>query len=85
MKDKVVTLKEIARIANVSAMTVSRALNDSSYVQQETKEKIRRLAKELNYRPNRMARSLVLNRSHLLGLIVSNIRNQFFAELARGI
>ena len=85
MKNKVPTIKEIAKIANVSLMTVSRALNDNPRVREQTRKKILNIAKELNYRPNRIARSLVSKRSNLISLIVADIRNQFFAELARGI
>ena len=85
MKSKPPTIRDIAKIANVSMMTVSRALTNEPYVRKETKEKIFEIANRLNYRPNRMARSLVSNRSHLVGLIVANIKNQFYAELASGI
>ena len=85
MKNKVPTIKEIANIANVSLMTVSRALNNNPRVREQTRKKILNIAKELNYRPNRIARSLVSKKSNLISLIVADIRNQFFAELARGI
>ena len=85
MKNKVPTIKEIAEIANVSTMTVSRALNDHPRVREQTRNKILNIAKELNYRPNRIARSLVSKKSNLISLIVADIRNQFFAELTRGI
>ena len=85
MKNKVPTIKEIAKIANVSLMTVSRALNNNPRVREQTRKKILNIAKELNYRPNRIARSLVSKKSNLISLIVADIRNQFFAELARGI
>ncbi|MGZ3557967.1 MAG: LacI family DNA-binding transcriptional regulator, partial [Thermodesulfobacteriota bacterium] len=51
-----ITIKDIARMANVSHTTVSRALNDKSRIKKETKEKILSIAKELNYRPNFIAR-----------------------------
>ncbi len=79
------TIKEIAQIADVSAMTVSRALNDSPRVKEETRAKVLKIAKQLGYRPNRMARSLVSKKSNLISLIVADIKNQYFAELARGI
>ena len=85
MKINSPTIKDIAKIANVSMMTVSRALTNGPYVRKETKEKIVKIAKKMNYRPNRMARSLASNRSHLIGFIVANIENQFYAELASGI
>jgi LacI family transcriptional regulator len=85
MKSKVPTIKEIAKIANVSAMTVSRALNNNPRVREKTRKKIQTIAKQLGYRPNRIARSLVSKRSQLISLIVADIANQYFSELARGI
>ncbi len=75
---------EIARRANVSTATVSRTLNRSGVVRPETAHRVWRAAAELNYYPNRHARALVSGRSHLLGLIVSDITNPFFPELIRG-
>jgi len=85
MKKKTPTIKEIARIANVSAMTVSRALNNRHSVRGATREKILKIANRLGYMPNRIARSLVSKKSDLISLIVADISNQFFAEISRGI
>ena len=82
---KKINIKDIARIAQVSHTTVSRALNDKSRIRQETKEKILSIAKELGYRPNFIARSLVLKRTRTLGLVITNIANPFYTELAQGI
>ena len=79
-----VTLSDIAREAGVNVSTVSRALNSGYGVRREVREKILAIAKRLRYRPNAMARALVTGRSQSLGLVVSDIRNPFFAELARG-
>ena len=84
MKNKV-TIKDIARLANVSHTTVSRALNDKSRICKETKEKILSIAKELNYRPDFIARSLVSKRTRTLGLVITTIANPFYTELAQGI
>lgn len=84
MKKKV-TIKDIARLANVSHTTVSRALNDRSRIRSETKEKILAIVRELNYQPNFIARSLVMRRSKTLGLIITTIANPFYTELALGI
>ncbi len=84
MKNKL-TIKDIARMANVSHTTVSRALNNKSRIRNETKEKILSLAKELNYRPNFIARSLVMKRTKTLGLVITTITNPFYIELAQGI
>lgn len=82
---KKVTIKDIARMANVSHTTVSRALNDKSRIHPQTKEKILSLARELNYQPNFFARSLVTKRTKILGLVITTIANPFYTELAQGI
>ena len=83
--NKKVNIKDIARIAKVSHTTVSRALNNKSRIRNETKEKILSIAKELGYRPNFIARSLVMRRTRTLGLVITNIANPFYTELAQGI
>ena len=79
-----VTIKDVARESGVNVSTVSRALNGGYGVHRDTREHVMAVAARLNYRPNRVARGLVTGRSHTLGLVVSDIRNPFFAELARG-
>ncbi|WP_291633191.1 LacI family DNA-binding transcriptional regulator [Clostridium sp.] len=84
-----VTIKDIAKIANVSHTTVSRALNDSPFINVETKAKIMAIATELNYVPNYSAKSLVLNRSYNIGLIFTTISevtaSSFFHETVSGV
>lgn len=81
-----VTIKDISKEAGVSIASVSRVINGNyGNVSAETKNKILRIAQELNYRPNRLARGLVINRTNIIGLIVPDIANPFFAELAKGI
>ncbi|MGB9757048.1 MAG: LacI family DNA-binding transcriptional regulator [Candidatus Bipolaricaulaceae bacterium] len=80
-----VTIKDIAQVAGVSPSTVSRALNDSPLISKETKARIRRIAEELGYERNELARGLVKGTSRALGLIVPDITNPFFAEIARGV
>jgi len=77
-------IKDVARASGVNISTVSRALNNSYGVNQQTREHVAAVAARLNYHPNRVARGLVTGRSHSLGLILSDIRNPFFAEVARG-
>ncbi len=79
-----VTIKDVARESGVNISTVSRALNNSYGVNERTREHVAAVAARLNYSPNRVARGLVTGRSHSLGLILSDIRNPFFAEVARG-
>lgn len=84
-KKKNITIRDIGRIAKVSHTTVSRVINNDSRVSQETRKTVLNLIKKLDYYPDQRARSLVSKRTHVLGLIVADIRNQFYAELARGI
>lgn len=84
------TIKDIARVAGVSVTTVSRALNGYSDVSVNTRKKIEAVAKELNYSPNTLARSLVMNKSKTIGLLVSNInkgmiKDNFTIEILSGI
>ncbi|MFT8348424.1 LacI family DNA-binding transcriptional regulator [Clostridium saccharoperbutylacetonicum] len=84
-----VTIKDIAKLANVSHTTVSRALNNSPYINEETKVKIKALAKELNYVPNYSAKSLVLLKSYVIGIFFSSISegtsDTFFHEIIKGV
>ena len=79
------TMKDIAEKANVSITTVSRVINNKPDVSEETKEKINNIIKELGYQPNNIARSLVLQKSHTIGLLIPDISNPFFPEVAKGI
>lgn len=83
------TIKDIARAANVSHMTVSRALNNSPLIKEETKRKILEIAEQLHYVPNVNAKSLVLQRSHTIGLfftsMVQGTSSSFLAEAIRGV
>jgi len=85
MINKKPTIKDIAKMAKVSSTAVSLALNDRPRIGQETRKRILRIAKELNYQPNFVARSLVMKRSHTIGLIITTIMNPFYPELAKGI
>jgi DNA-binding LacI/PurR family transcriptional regulator len=83
------TIKDIAKLAKVSHMTVSRALNNSPLIKEETKRKILEIAEQLNYVPNYNAKSLVLQRSHTIGLfftsMVQGTSSSFLAEAIRGV
>ena len=85
MEKKRLTMREIAKIARVSHMTVSRALNNDPRIREETKKRILDLAGKLNYRPVARARPFASRKSNLIELVVSDISNPFCAELARGI
>lgn len=84
-----ITVKDIARLANVSHTTVSRALNDNPMIKDETRIRIKELAKKLNYVPNISAKGLVLERSYNIGFFASksieNLHTSFFYEVMEGI
>lgn len=80
-----VTIKDIAKAVGVSASTVSRALSDSPLVNQETKTAILQTANELGYERNELARALVKGVSGAIGLVVPDITNPFFSDVARGV
>jgi LacI family transcriptional regulator len=79
-----VTIKDVARESGVNVSTVSRALKGEYGVPADTREHVVAVAQRLRYRPNRVAQGLVTGRSHTLALMVSDIRNLFFAEVTRG-
>ncbi|MFM9279774.1 LacI family DNA-binding transcriptional regulator [Paenibacillus jiagnxiensis] len=84
------TIKDIARVAGVSVTTVSRALNGYGDVNENTRQKIIQVSKDLNYSPNTLARGLVMNKSRTIGLLVSgmnrqNAKDQFTFEVLSGI
>jgi LacI family repressor for deo operon, udp, cdd, tsx, nupC, and nupG len=80
-----VSIKDIARAADVSHSTVSRALSDSSLVSTETKARVQRLAREMGYSPDAQARSLVMGRTQTVGLVVTTITDPFIAEIVQAV
>lgn len=80
-----ITIRDIAKAANVSIAAVSMAINNRSGISHKTRSKILRIAKELNYIPNLAARSLISNRSLTIGVIINDITDPFYPELARSI
>ncbi|MCL4561918.1 MAG: LacI family transcriptional regulator [Chloroflexi bacterium] len=84
MKDRA-RLKDVARLAGVSASTVSRVSSNHPDVSEETKQKVEAAMKTLGYRPFALAQGLVSGRSHTLGLLVSDIANPFYPQLASAI
>ncbi len=79
------TIIDIAKRLGVAPSTVSRALSDHPDVRKSTKDQIKKLAKELNYSPNPIARSLQSNRTTTIGVIVPEIKHDFFASAISGI
>lgn len=82
---KMATLKDVARLACVDVSTVSRALNNTSYVHPDTKERIYAAAKELGYHPNVMARALRQGKKHTIGVVVPRLHLAIFSEILQGI
>lgn len=78
------TIKDVAGAAGVSVATVSRVLNDNGYVHEETRTRVIAAMEKLNYYPNEVARSLYKRESRLIGLLLPDITNPFFPQLARG-
>lgn len=79
------TLEDVSKIAGVSPKTVSRVINNEKYVKEETRRKILKIIKELDYQPNFSARSLVLRKTNTIGIIVGNLENPFYSRLTRGV
>ncbi len=79
------SIKDIARLANVSHSTVSRALSGSTLISPETVQRIRRIAEDSGYRPSAAARSLVTSRTATIGVVVTSIADPFAAEVVLGI
>jgi LacI family transcriptional regulator len=80
-----ITIKDIAVKANVAVSTVSRALNDKFDINPKTKERILKIIKDSGYNPNNIARGLVMQKVFTIGLIIPDISNPFFAEVAVGV
>ncbi|GAB6253929.1 ribose operon transcriptional repressor RbsR [Bacillus cereus] len=79
------TIKDVAKLAGVSVATVSRVLNKNGYVHEDTLKKVERAIEMLDYKPSTVARSLYNKKSRLIGLVVPNIVNPFFPEVARAV
>ena len=79
------TIKDVAEKAGVSISTVSRVLNDNYPVHEETKKRVLEIIEMVNYKPNSIAKNLRSNKSNMIGLIVADIGNRFFMQLAKGL
>ena len=85
MKKQSVTIYTVAREARVSMATVSRVVNGNPNVKPETRKKVLEVIKELNYRPNAVARGLASKKTTTVGVVIPSITNDYFARLALGI
>lgn len=79
------TINDVAKLSNVSITTVSRVINDNYPVNKETKARVLKAIKELNYKPNMMARSLITKRTSVIGIIVPGLTNLFFPTIVEAI
>lgn len=82
---KTVTIVEVAAKAGVSIATASRALSGRGYASQAVKERVKQAARELRYRMNAPARNLKVRRTGTVGLVITNIDNHFYSDLAAGV
>ena len=80
-----ITIRDVATHAGVSHQTVSRVINHSEQVTSETRERVKAAIKELGYRPSRLAQSMVTQKTRTIGLVVADITNPFYFEVARGV
>src|ERR1700694_1076693 len=78
------TMREVARRAGVSLATVSRVLNNTEYISEETRRRVLAAVREFNYFKNVHARRLATGRSDLFGLVISEIANPYFPEIIHG-
>ena len=81
-KKSKITSIEVAGMAGVSQSTVSRSFSPSSPVAKKTREKVKKIADKIGYRPNAMARSLITQKSNMVGIVISNVTtNPFYLSL----
>ena len=80
-----VSIREVAKRAGVSPATVSRVINGTANVDPAKKERVLTVIEETGFKPNELARALFKKSSKIIGVIVPNIENAFFSELARAI
>ena len=79
------TIKEIAKLANVSTSTISRVVNNSGYVKTDVRERVEKIIEETGYRPNAYAKALLLNKSHTIGVILPKINSTSSGDTVAGI
>lgn len=80
-----VTIKDVAKMAGVSPATVSRIINNTKPVSDSVREKVESAIKKTGFRPNTIARSLILKKSLTIGVLITDISNRYYSEMVRGI
>ncbi|WP_418305589.1 ribose operon transcriptional repressor RbsR [Pantoea vagans] len=79
------TMKDVARLAGVSTSTVSHVINKNRFVSEGVREKVEQAIRHLNYAPSALARSLKINQTHTIGMLLTTSSNPFYAEVVRGV
>lgn len=79
------TIRDVAKFADVSITTVSHVINNTRFVSEDLKERVMQAMNELGYKPNMLARGLRSGRTRTIGLVVPDMANLFFAEISRAI
>lgn len=79
------TIRDVAKMANVSISTVSRVMNSPESVVESKKQRVLGAIEELKYKPNALARGLISKKTHTLGVVIPDIRNAYYAEVIRGM
>ncbi|MEY0415322.1 ribose operon transcriptional repressor RbsR [Providencia rettgeri] len=79
------TMKDVARLAGVSTSTVSHVINQNRYVSESITTRVKNAIEELNYAPSALARSLKMNRTNTIGMLLTTSNNPFYAEVVRGV
>jgi len=85
MKQRRITIKDIAKALNISPSTVSRALKNHPDISEETKQQVQALASSVNYRPNAIALGLRKSKTNTIGIIIPEIVHHFFSSVISGI
>ncbi len=80
-----ITLKELSKKLGLAISTISKALNDSHEISDATKKRIKQVAKQYNYQPNKMARNLKLGKTNTISVVIPSIQNYFFSQVLIGI
>ncbi|WP_165325059.1 ribose operon transcriptional repressor RbsR [Pectobacterium zantedeschiae] len=79
------TMKDVARLAGVSTSTVSHVINNNRFVSDTIREKVMKAVEDLNYAPSALARSLKINQTRTIGMLLTASNNPFYAEVVRGV
>lgn len=80
-----ITIQDVAKEAGVSITTVSRVMNNNYPVSRDTREKVEKAVKKLNFNPSYLARSLIIKKTEVIGIVVPSITNMFFTTVVKGI